>query len=114
MGRADQARELCGKTVGGPEPLYGCLAMAYHALGQATASDEAYLQFLERDGQTRIYQRAAICAQLGKTAEALSTLRWAVDVRDPSLQHLRTYWRLDGLRSTPEYKAIERELHFPP
>ena len=114
MGRADQARELCAKTVGGPEPFYGCLAMAYHALGQATASDEAYRQFLERDGVTRIYERAAICAQLGRTAEALSSLRGAVDVRDPDLQHLRTDWRLDGLRNTPEYKAIERELHFPP
>jgi len=55
-----------------------------------------------------------IYAQWGNTPKALGWLETALQLRDPQLINLKTDPLMDPLRQEPRFKAIERELKFPP
>jgi hypothetical protein len=57
---------------------------------------------------------AEIYAQRGDKAAALHWLARAEAARDPELTGLRIDLLLDPIRGTPELKALEKRLNFPP
>ena len=91
-----------------------CLAMVYDKLGQH-ADAQAELTKLEAAfGDDAAYQYAQIYAQWGDRRKALESLAAAMRVRDSGLIALRADPLLIPLRQEPRFRAIERELNFPP
>ena len=45
--------------------------------------------------------------------EALKWLSRAEQLRDPELQNLKVWWRLDPIRQEPEFKTVEARMNFP-
>jgi hypothetical protein len=60
------------------------------------------------------FKDAEIYAQRGDKPRALHWWAKAEAAREPSLTSLRRDWLLNPVRSTPEFKALERRLNFPP
>ena len=60
------------------------------------------------------FQYAEIYAQRGDKQSALRALTKAETSLDRTLLALRTDWLLDPIRGTPEFKAIEARINFPP
>jgi tetratricopeptide (TPR) repeat protein len=91
-----------------------CLAMTYHKLGRHADAEAqlALLKSTEADGAA--FQYVEIYAQWGDEAKALEWLQTALRLRDPGLANLRADPFLDPLRQHLEFRAIERELKFPP
>jgi TolB-like protein len=77
------------------------LVMAYHALGEADASDSALGDLIEKYNQDAAYNIAYVLAFRGEADRAFKWLNKAVSYRDPGLteigtQALFTNIRLDG------------------
>jgi tetratricopeptide (TPR) repeat protein len=103
--------ESVGEAV---KDFHGCLALAYHKLGRQADAETALARFKAVEGNAGAYGYATIYAQWGNTQEALGWLETALRLRDPLLASLKTEPLLDPLRNEPRFKAIERELKFPP
>jgi hypothetical protein len=72
-------------------------------------------KFKALDGpEAHTFEYAEIYAQRGDKPTALQWLARAEAARQSLLTILRTDWLLDPIRSTTEFKAIERRLNFPP
>jgi TolB-like protein len=117
LGRNDLARQMCESpaTVIADDNRHFCLALAYHAL-RMPAEAQAELQKLRALGwgDARAVSYADLYAQWGDTRAALDWLATAERTRGAALQTLKVSWFLDPIRNEPEFKALERRLHFPP
>jgi TolB-like protein/DNA-binding winged helix-turn-helix (wHTH) protein/Flp pilus assembly protein TadD len=114
LGDFDKMRALCEGVGEAVKDLPDCLALAYHKLGRQSDAETALARFKALDGNAGAYSYATIYAQWGDTPKALGWLETALRLRDPGLVSLKTDPLLDPLRQEPRFKAIERELKFPP
>jgi tetratricopeptide (TPR) repeat protein len=115
-GQADEARQLCESPA---MPLNDVLrrmllSIAYRALGKAEQADNELAKFMAVAGDSGAFNYARIYAQQGNTALALQWLATAEHLHDPFLQLLRVDWMLDPIRNTPQFKALEARMNFPP
>jgi serine/threonine protein kinase/tetratricopeptide (TPR) repeat protein len=114
LGDFEKMRTLCEGVGEAVKDFQDCLALAYHKLGRQTDAEIALARFQALEGNTGAYSYATIYAQWGNTPKALEWLETALQLRDPQLINLKTAPLLDPLRLEPRFKAIERELNFPP
>jgi TolB-like protein/Tfp pilus assembly protein PilF len=115
-GKTEQARQVCESLSSTPQGLASanwCLAVAYHYLGRQ-AEAQRKLEQLKTERGVDAADVAQIYAVWGQKAQALQWLNLAVQQRATGLQGLRVYWTLDSIRDDPEFRALERRLHFPP
>ena len=114
LGDFDKMRTLCEGVGEAVKDFQGCLALAYHKLGRQSDAETALARFKALQGDAGAYDYATIYAQWGNTPKALGWLETALRLRDPGLVALKADPLLDPLRQEPRFKAIERELKFPP
>ncbi len=114
LGDFEKMRAVCEGVGEAVRNLQDCLALAYHKLGRQADAEAAFARFKALEGNAAAYGYATIYAQWGNTPKALEWLETAVQLRDPQLINLKTEPLLDPLRQEPRFKAIERELKFPP
>jgi TolB-like protein/Tfp pilus assembly protein PilF len=103
------------------------LPMAYHALGQAAASDAALAELIDKDEQGAAYNIAYVLAYRGEADRAFEWLDKAVEYNDPGLTGIPTdplfanihddpRWLpfLESIGKSPEQlAAIEFEVRLP-
>jgi TolB-like protein len=109
LGQLDLARQTCQQP-----PLHWCLAIVYHAIGNAPAASSELEQLQALSGDSAAYGYAELYAQWGDTAKALQWLATAERLYDPGLLNLKVSWLLDPIRNEPQFKALEQRLNFPP
>jgi tetratricopeptide (TPR) repeat protein len=114
LGDFEKMRAVCEGVGEAVKDFQGCLALAYYKLGRQADAETALARFKALEGNAGAYGYATIYAQWGNTREALGWLETALRLRDPQLVSLKTEPLLDPLRNEPRFKAIERELKFPP
>jgi TolB-like protein/tetratricopeptide (TPR) repeat protein len=114
LGDFEKMRAVCEGVGEALKDFQGCLALAYHKLGRQGDAETALARFKALEGNAGAYGYATIYAQRGDTPKALEWLQTALQLRDPRLINLKTDPLLDPLRQEPRFKAIERELKFPP
>jgi tetratricopeptide (TPR) repeat protein len=110
-GRPALAVDVCAPV---EVEAYGCLAIAYHALGRQAEAEEALRTQQAKNGDAGAFDYAEVYAQWGDIPQALKWLEIAARKKSRSIQNLRGDWALDPLRNEARYKAIEQEFHFPP
>jgi eukaryotic-like serine/threonine-protein kinase len=116
LGRAAPASQMCES----PEtPLdagqrHFCLALAYHALGKIKQATTELEEFKAANGDLGAAKIAAIYAQWGDPAAALSWLATAERLYRASLVHLRVDWMFDPIRNQPQFQDLMQRLNFPP
>ena len=115
MGHPQEALKFCDSrsTPFEEDDRHGCLALAYQALGRHEEAERELEALRALDGDYGALWYAAIYAQWGEPAAALQWLATAERLRDPNLVWLRREWKLDPIRSEPDFKALERRLNFP-
>src|ERR1700739_1238730 len=91
-----------------------CLAVTYEKLGRHVDAEAELAKLKAAFGDAGAYQYATIYAQWGNTGKALDWLDTAMRLRDPGLEYLRTDPFLDPLRNEPRFRAVMRQLKFPP
>jgi TolB-like protein/tetratricopeptide (TPR) repeat protein len=114
LGDFEKMRAACEGVREAVKDLQVCLPLAYHKLGRQVDAETALARFQALEGNTGAYGYATIYAQWGNTPKALEWLDTALQLRDPQLINLKTDPLLDPLRLEPRFKAIERDLKFPP
>jgi tetratricopeptide (TPR) repeat protein len=114
LGDFEKMRAGCEAVGEAVKDLQYCLPLAYHKLGRQADAETALARFKASAGNAGAYSYAGIYAQWGNTREALTWLETALQLRDGDLAYLKTDPLLDPLRQEPRFKAIERELRFPP
>jgi TolB-like protein len=91
-----------------------CLAITYDKLGRHADAEATLAKLMAGYGEVAAFEYAQIYAQWGDSSKALEWLETALRLRDSGLRELKTDPLLDPLRQEPRFKAIERELKFPP
>jgi hypothetical protein len=86
----------------------------YDRLGRRADAEAALAKLKAWGADGAAYQYAAIYAQWGNIRESLEWLETAWRLRDPGLESLKTDPLMDPLRQEVRFRAIERELKFPP
>ncbi len=114
LGDFEKMRAVCEDAGEAVKNLQDCLALAYQKLGRQADAETALARFQALEGNAGAYGYARIYAQWGNTGKALEWLEIALQLRDSQLRNLKTEPLLDPLRREPRFKAIERELKFPP
>jgi len=114
LGDFEKMRAVCEGVGEAVKDFQDCLALAYHKLGRQADAETALARFKALQGNAGAYGYATVYAQWGNTPKALGWLATALRLRDPQLVSLKTEPLLDPLRQEPRFKAIERELKFPP
>jgi TolB-like protein/Tfp pilus assembly protein PilF len=114
LGDFEKMRAGCEGFGEAVKNLQDCLALAYHKLGRQADAETALARFKALEGNAGAFRDATIYAQWGDTPKALEWLETALQLRDPQLIGLKTEPLLDPLRQEPRFKAVERELKFPP
>jgi TolB-like protein/Tfp pilus assembly protein PilF len=114
LGDFEKMRAVCEDAGEAFKDSQLCLALANHKLGRQADAETALAGFKALAGNAGAYGYAAIYAQWGDTPKALEWLERALQLGDPELIGLKTDPLLDPLRREPRFKAIERELKFPP
>jgi TolB-like protein len=113
LGEYQRAADVC--DVRGPViPVQMCLALAYHKLGRHADAEASRAKIFSAVGEKGAWWYAKLYAQWGDTTEALRWLETAWRLRSPYLERFKTESLLDPLRKEARFKAIERELKFPP
>src|SRR5215469_15694339 len=107
-------RAVCEGVGDAVKEFQDCLALAYHKLSRQADAETALARFKALQGDAGAYGYATIYAQWGNMPKALGWLETALRLRDAQLVSLKTDPLLDPLRQEPRFKAIERELKFPP
>jgi serine/threonine-protein kinase len=114
LGDFEKMRAVCEGVGEAVKDSQDCLPLAYHKLGRQADAETELARFKASQGNAGAYGYATIYAQWGNTLKALEWLETALQLRDPHLINLKTDQLLDPLRQEPRFKAIERELKFPP
>jgi TolB-like protein/DNA-binding winged helix-turn-helix (wHTH) protein/Tfp pilus assembly protein PilF len=114
LGDFEKMRAVCEGVGEAVKDFQDCLALAYHKLGRQADAETALARFKALEGNAGAYGYATVYAQWGNMPQALGWLATALRLRDPQLVSLKTEPLLDPLRQEPRFKAIERELKFPP
>jgi serine/threonine-protein kinase len=112
QGDPARARQTCAAAADWQQIM--CLAIADHLLGQQPEAASYLAKLRAMLGDTGAIQYAEIYAQWGQTEDALHWMEEAWRLRDPGLIELKADLRLDPIRATPRFQAIERRLNFPP
>jgi tetratricopeptide (TPR) repeat protein len=115
-GQYQRARQRCelNSTPLDEADRHGCLALAYHGLGQQPRAARELKRMMALDGDRSALYYAGIYAQWGDSATALKWLSKAEQLRDPAFQELKVWWLVDPIRQEPEFKAVEARMNFPP
>jgi eukaryotic-like serine/threonine-protein kinase len=116
LGRPELASQTCESpaTPLDEDDRHVCLAIAYHALGKAKQAATELEQFKSRDGDLGANGYAAIYAQWGDPAAALTWLATAERVNRSSLATVKVDWMFDPIRGRPQFQALLQRLNFPP
>lgn len=112
-GRPDKARDVCEPTLTAADPLYSCLAVAYHALGRTADAESALQKEMARSGDHGAYNYATVYAQWGDKAATWKWLNIAARNRSPAMQRLRSEALLDPIRGDPAFKELEKQFNYP-
>ena len=112
QGHFAAARQTCAAA--NDSQRIECLAIAEHALGNAKDAATWLAKLRDRLGETGAMQYAEVYAQWGQAQDALHWLQEAYRLRDNGMPQIRADAMLDPIRDMPQFKDIERELHFPP
>jgi TolB-like protein len=115
LGERDRVKQLCESptTLINDDDRHYCLALVYTMLGDRAKAARAEKEFRSSYGDFP-YFLAQIYTQRGDKAAAMYWLEKARTNQDFELLQLRTDWLLDPIRATPEFKAFERQMNFPP
>jgi TolB-like protein/Flp pilus assembly protein TadD len=113
LGDLERARASC-ETKTDYWASQPCLAVIYDRLGRRADAEAALAKLKAWGADGAAYQYAAIYAQWGNIRESLEWLETAWRLRDPGLESLKTDPLMDPLRQEVRFRAIERELKFPP
>jgi TolB-like protein/Tfp pilus assembly protein PilF len=116
LGKMESARQLCesSATPMDVEDRLECLALVYHALGNAEGAESKLDELKARNADTGAWVYALIYSQWGDKRSALGWLATAERLRDPDLAQIQNDWLLDPIRNELEFKAIETRMNFPP
>lgn len=90
------------------------LAVAYHSLGDAAASERNLQLLITRFGHISPYQVAEVHAWRGENDAAFRELDRAADLRDASIMYLKFDPLLRPIRSDPRYRALLERVNLPP
>jgi tetratricopeptide (TPR) repeat protein len=110
-GRLDEAIEECelensnGRTV--------CLALAYHMVGNATASDAALNQAIETRSDKFAFGIAGVFAYRGQSEPAFEWLERAYRERDPAMPYIKGDPNFEKLRKDSRYLDILHKMNLP-
>ena len=88
--------------------------MVYDKLRRHADAEAELSKLKSALGDTAAYQYATIYAQWGNLPKALEWLETALKLRDPGLVDLKTDPLMDPIREEPRFKAVIKELKFPP
>jgi TolB-like protein/Flp pilus assembly protein TadD len=116
LGQFEQARKMCeSRSVQLDDAdRHYCLAIAYHALGNAMDAERELQELKSGDrDNSRAYVLATIYAQWRDRVSALHWLATADRAHNPDLAFLKVDWMLDPIRNEPEFREIERRLRIP-
>jgi TolB-like protein/tetratricopeptide (TPR) repeat protein len=91
-----------------------CLSLVYDKLGRRADAEAELSKLKATQGDAAAYQYATIYAQWGNRTQALAWLDTAMRLHDTGLEYVKIDPLLDPLRQERRFKAIERELKFPP
>jgi len=113
LGALQSARASCEAK---PDywPSQQCLAVIYDKLGRHSDAAAELSKLRAALGDDAAYQCATVYTQWGNRGQALDWLETALRLRDPGLVQLKTDPLLDPLRKEPRFRAVMRELKFPP
>jgi serine/threonine protein kinase/tetratricopeptide (TPR) repeat protein len=116
LGRPQLASQTCESpaTPLDEDDRHLCLALAYHALGKLQQATAELDELKARQGDLDAAYYAAIYAQWGDPAAALTWLATAERVNRASLVTLKVDWLFDPIRSQPQFQALLQRLKFPP
>ena len=116
LGKMESARQLCesSTTPMDIEDRLECLALVYHAFGNAKGAESTLDELKVRDADSGAWVYALIYSQWGDKQSAFGWLATAERLRDPELAQIQNDWLLDPIRNEPEFKAIEARMNFPP
>jgi TolB-like protein/DNA-binding winged helix-turn-helix (wHTH) protein/tetratricopeptide (TPR) repeat protein len=111
-GDAAGAEKSCAGV--GPEFTDECFALAEHALGKLDAAKTRLAHMHAQGGDTANYSYAQVAAQWGDKQAALTWLEKALPAHDPMLAQLLSDPLLDPISGEPRFKAVVRQMNFPP
>lgn len=116
LGRPQLAAQTCESpaTPLDEDDRHLCLAVADHALGKIRQATAELDQLKALQGELGAAQYAAIYAQWGDPAAALTWLATAERVNKGSLVAIRVDWMFDPVRDQPQFQALLQRLKFPP
>jgi tetratricopeptide (TPR) repeat protein len=116
LGRPQLALQTCESpaTPLEEDDRHLCLALAYHALGKLREATAELDELKARQGDLDAVLYAAIYAQWGDPAAALTWLATAERVNRASLVNLKVDWLFDPIRHQPQFQALLQRLKFPP
>jgi eukaryotic-like serine/threonine-protein kinase len=116
LGRPELALQTCESPA---TPLDGedrhvCLALAYRSLGNSKQAATELEELKALSGDLGAANYAAIYAQWGDSAAALTWLATAERVEKASLVTAKVDWMFDPMRDHPQFQALMQRLKFPP
>jgi tetratricopeptide (TPR) repeat protein len=116
LGRPELAAQTCESpaTPLDEDDRHFCLALAYHALGKTKRATTELEALKSLDGELGAASYAAIYAQWGDPAAALTWLATAERVNRASLLNVKVDWMFDPIRDQPQFQALVQRLKFPP
>jgi TolB-like protein len=116
LGRPQLASQTCESpaTPLDEDDRHLCLALAYHALRKLKEATAELEELRALQGDLGAVQYAAIFAQWGDPAAALTWLATAERVNRCSLLPIKVEWLFDPLRNQPQFQALLQRLKFPP
>jgi predicted Zn-dependent protease len=116
LGRPQLASQTCESpaTPLDEDDRHLCLALAYHALRKLKEAAAELEELRALQGDLGAVQYAAIFAQWGDPAAALTWLATAERVNRGSLLPIKVEWLFDPLRNQPQFQALLQRLKFPP
>jgi len=112
--RADPAAAITEfKLQSNPMEQATGLALAYHALGQATDANAALTRLIRDGAANYAYEVAQVHAFRGERDEALRWLERAYVQKDATLKWVARDPTMTNLGSDPRYKAFLRKMNLP-
>jgi TolB-like protein/DNA-binding winged helix-turn-helix (wHTH) protein/Flp pilus assembly protein TadD len=110
--RWQSALDEADKEPGDWEKLFG-QALAYHALGRRTESENALQKLIATHQKDAAYQVAEVYAYRGETGKAFEWLDISYRQRDPGMPELKSDPLMISLRQDPRYAALLKKMRLP-